>query len=122
MNLTKEQAIQGHRKMWGWIADRIEETKSLFVIVSLKYMYCKQHSLHLFGNCFCCEYNCIENNSLDCSKCPLEWGSDLKECMCLDKNKEDDFKGLYSLCEKAKTWQEQVELARKIANLPVKEV
>lgn len=23
MRLTKEQAIEGHRKMWNWIADRL---------------------------------------------------------------------------------------------------
>lgn len=25
--LTKEQTISGHRKMWNWIADKIEESK-----------------------------------------------------------------------------------------------
>ena len=27
MELTREEAISKHRKMWNWIADRIEEEK-----------------------------------------------------------------------------------------------
>lgn len=29
MKLTREEAILWHRKMWNWIADRIEEEKSI---------------------------------------------------------------------------------------------
>lgn len=29
MKLTREEAILWHRKMWNWIADRIEEEKKV---------------------------------------------------------------------------------------------
>lgn len=29
MELTREEAISKHRKMWNWIADRIEEEKNI---------------------------------------------------------------------------------------------
>ena len=122
MNLTKEQAIEGHRKMWNWIADKIEERKDTCIIKLLKSRYTIINEIRgLTEKCFCCEYN-RKQWCEDCSKCPLDWGSKTNRLMCTHKNKEKDFKGLYSLCDYAKTWQEQVELARKIANLPVREV
>ncbi len=120
MSLTKEQAIEGHRKMWNWIADKIEEITEVRDIDTYKFCYCTENELDLLNLCFCCEYSCRPYDA-NCGKCPLEWESNLKGYMCTDKNKEDDYEGLYSLCTQAKTWQEQVELARKIANLPARE-
>lgn len=36
MKLTKQQAIEGHRKMWNWIADEIEMKQIRFYISGLK--------------------------------------------------------------------------------------
>ena len=36
MELTREEAISKHRKMWNWIADRIEEEKEYQDIEDLK--------------------------------------------------------------------------------------
>lgn len=33
MELTREEAISWHRKMWNWIADRIEEEKNFSILV-----------------------------------------------------------------------------------------
>ena len=107
--------------MWGWIADEIKKRKIFHNINILKMNYCIENELSLINQCFCCEYDYIENDSIDCSKCPLEWGSDVEEFMCLYKDEKDDYKGLYNLFKNAETWQEQEELARKIANLPVRE-
>lgn len=36
MKLTKQQAIEGHRKMWNWIADKIEREERRVYISDLK--------------------------------------------------------------------------------------
>lgn len=57
MKLTKQQTIEGHRKMWNWIADEIEKRRRTVCIVELKMEYCKNNHLELRKWCFCCEYN-----------------------------------------------------------------
>lgn len=47
MKLTKEQAIAGHRKMWNWIADRLEKAnrKNTFDVYDLKMEYEESHKI-----------------------------------------------------------------------------
>lgn len=106
MKLTKQQAIEGHRKMWNWIADEIERERCIYDIAVLKQCYCYEIGLTLISNCFCCEYN---KRSNQCSKCPLDW----IETKCCSSNEES----LYMRVTIADTWQEQADLARQIANL-----
>lgn len=113
MKLTREEAILWHRKMWNWIADWVEEKREYQDINDLKEEYCSRECYCVRHDCFCCEYA-----SCNCDFCPIEWGNDLKDFMCLDQYNEEDNKGLYSLCCDEKDWEEQAELARKIANLP----
>lgn len=117
MKLTREEAISWHRKIWNWIADRIEEEERYQDICDLKDKYCDSKGFSFeTNNCFCCEYtNC------DCRFCPIEWESEVEDYMCLDQYKEKDYKGLYILCCDEKDWKEQEKLARKIANLPERE-
>lgn len=107
MKLTKQQAIEGHRKMWNWIADEIERRKRVCIIIDLKMQYCGDNDLALKNGCFCCEYN---DRDYQCVKCPLDWGKG-KHC-ATDKH------SLYTRVVHADTWQEQADLARQIANLP----
>ena len=53
--------------------------------------------------------------------CPIEWGSEVEDLMCLDQYKEYDNEGLYALCRDELDWREQAKLARQIANLPERE-
>lgn len=108
MKLTKQQAIEGHRKMWNWIADKIESEKRRFYISDLKEIYCRENNVVLHNRCFCCEYSNYSDSN--CEKCPVDW---IKTKHCCDNEKS-----LYSLVIDASTWQEQTELARTIANLP----
>ena len=140
--LTKEQAIQGHRDMWNWIAEQYENGRCCYLI-TLKEEYCDKNNLNLRHCCFLCEYDSqiFEKDFLDdktteiCDNCPLLWGTEqeVKElnlnCFCIYgiydelkrkvrysiKNFENDESNLtYGLNECAK-------LARQIANLEVKE-
>ena len=72
MKLTKQQAIEGHRKMWNWIADEIEKRKHTCRIFNLKMIYCHENVLNLQNDCFCCEYTDSIDNT--CDSCILDWG------------------------------------------------
>lgn len=126
MNLTREQAIAEHRKMWNWITDKIEKLKTVVNIYDYKKEYCYINKYDfILHNCFCCEYASIKwlNSYVDsiCQMCPLDWKSKSNRVMCENAEHEKDYEGLYSLCCKAKSWQEQAALARQIANLPERE-
>lgn len=121
MRLTREDAIDGHRKMWNWIADKIEEEKCVQVITELKDRYRRQNYLLLYSNCFCCEYTLNEADIKECDKCPINWKSDRILYGCMDKHEDGDRLGLYLRCSNENCWEEQAKLARKIANLPERE-
>lgn len=113
MQLTREQAIAEHRKMWNWIADQIETLKFTLDIYGYKKEYCSINGCYWISNwCFLCEYT---NN--DCNLCPLEWGKSIPY-QCEGEIGDQCNQGLWWKCLKAETWQEQAALARQIANLP----
>ena len=71
MELTKQQAIQEHRKMWNWIADQYKTGQKLNIRVLKKYyIYTVYPGEYVLNDCFCCEYERVE----DCSRCLLIWG------------------------------------------------
>lgn len=122
MELTRERAIELFREEWNYIADEIEERKEHCNIVALKRKYCSMVMERAKHSCFLCEYSLKEDGFPDCSKCPIDWGSKRKGYMCEDKKQTGDRKGLYMACYEEKDWKKQAELARKIANLPEREV
>lgn len=117
MQLTREEAIANHRKMWNWISDETERWEDCTT---------KSDYFNTFfdlpiprNGCYCCEYarNIIKYSV--CSVCPLLWGSSFATCI-FDGSK-DDKRGLYVQWERAcenKDWQKSAHLARFIANLP----
>ena len=133
MGLTREQAITEHRKMWNWIADQLEmypcDDKCEVNIHLLKAKYCKVNG---FTNekkgkprhyCFCCQYAFL---SCDCRECPLYWGTEnsTKDYFCENgmkyANTNKDV-GLWSILYNVNlTYKEAAEIARQIADLPVK--
>ena len=76
MQLTKEQAIQEHRKMWNWIADQYEKRTDLLKITEnvedLKAFYIDAvfSDEMIEGDCFCCEYD--KKFGGLCDYCPIE--------------------------------------------------
>lgn len=77
MQLTKEQAIQEHRKMWNWIADQYENNADIleqcYSIESIKEYYVKQYfpKEEIAFDCFCCDYD--ERHDNWCNSCPIEF-------------------------------------------------
>jgi hypothetical protein len=111
MTLTKQEAIENHRKMWNWIADEIEKGNGYkyYGLANIKNEYFLKHNVSL-GNrpnsdCYCCEY------SGDCGDCPLKWPGGARVV----------HNGLYIKISTACLEREYIEaakLARQIANLP----
>lgn len=107
MNLTREQAIYEHRKMWNWIADECLKRKRKVE----KYEYFDEHPV--YGEipqcyCWCCEYSDVY-----CSTCPIQFDGPMARCT----NKPESptiYNYYFSCCD----YNIASECARKIANFP----
>lgn len=118
MQLTREEAIANHRKMWNWIADETERRKA---------SVSKSDYLHdtlfrdIINDCFCCEYSFQKPGCESCRLCPLDWGSNQKSIMCENIRSYSDQEGLYAdWCDfkRKNDWRNAAKIAREIANLP----
>lgn len=122
MDLTREQAIKEHRKMWNWIAD--ETINRQIKVTKWEYFYTFKfiEPIHL---CYCCEYarnvceERKENSSIGsrCWYCPIKWGEE-DSARCYDD--ECDPPALYSLWERLGNleFEQAAYLAKQIAELP----
>lgn len=122
--LTRSEAVEGHRKLWKWIA---EENKRLIdadeTLFADKKSYFAIHDIpnskHPDWDCYACDYSMsLSSNIRDrCEYCPLDWSNNgqnnTKYCH------DDD--GLYIQFEdnlKEYNIEECIRLAEIIANLP----
>ena len=121
MKLTLKDAVDGFRKQWNWMADETLKRKRKII----KNQYFDEHDIlrniplphHC---CYLCEFSkmiCV--GDAWCNKCPIEWGGKIGNCY--HKDRDEDYKGLFSRWEKTTDYEEAARLARKIANLPLKE-
>lgn len=118
MELTREQAITEHRKMWRWIAEQYKNKcdispHQLKKIYLLKIGY--DDPFLIQSCCFLCEYT----RERGCDNCPLIWGT-IKDCM----GTSDEHRGLYGKlmdCYLNRDIEKCVKLARQIAELPEKQ-
>lgn len=66
MRLTREQAIEEHRKMWNWLAEHPDKDKDYYL------------ELNNFGyinnECFLCEYSHQNDGEYCGNDCILNWG------------------------------------------------
>lgn len=120
MNLTREQAIEEHRKMYNEMADEIEKNKrSIKYVAKWKEHYINEIGFLDFNNdCFLCQYTIDKFPRERCEfTCPLMWGEKLGDtCMVTEYGD-----GLFRRLLYAESWQEQAALASQIANLPERE-
>lgn len=133
--LTKEEAIAHHRKMWNWIADRLEEHHPGCNVYMYKEKYMEENfpNIDITNNCFCCHYAVQENDGDDftnyCISCPLVWGTEANtnDFFC-EQGNHDIIEALslfnYGLWNYAQRltenhcYDEAAKVARQIANLP----
>ena len=116
--LTKEEAIEEHRKMWRWIAEETEKRQE--IVYKEDYIEDYFPDEKISCDCFCCEYD-EQKQGKNCKFCPIDWGSKCDWFMCLRKEIKDDNKGLFYLWELTTDWKKAAELARQIAELPERE-
>ena len=130
MQLTKEQAIIEHRKMWNWIADQYKSGCINFIYdMEKKYIQeCTNYSSDEIESwSFCCEYTDQNDEKDSCNKCPLVWDEITGFCSCLQTdnlNENGDFAGLYQRVTD-ETWDSSeidfdkvYKLCKQIASLP----
>lgn len=106
MELTREQAIKEHRKMWRWLAEHPGKQKQDY----LEFVEIDWRGMS--SSCFLCEYVLGKYEKWECKHCPLDW--DERGCTNEDKSLYDEW------------WYEhdnrrRAELARQIAELPERE-
>lgn len=125
--LTKQQAVEEHRKMWRWIAEQTEKQQRYITKVDYLEQLEIPKSEYPHSNCFCCEYGkntrislgYCDNAENTCKFCPIDWDSTEIEFMC--QNKDSTHDNLYYSWVKCKIdedLQQAAKLAKQIAELP----
>lgn len=135
MNLSREQTIIEHRKMWNWIAEetlkrKVKVTKNDYF---LEHPECKAP---FFANCYCCDYAMEQFRQYKsyyykdkkdkvsfCDFCPIKWGSKTKDkCIKYTSDIIGVFaKGIFAKYEYTNKYKSAARLAKIIAELPEKE-
>lgn len=129
--LTKDEAVKLHRKMWRWIAEETEKQgRKVLKMEYFKSMEVDENDIP-FEECYCCEFvsQLREHTSRCCESCPLDWGTGYgymtgyKESGCTyviyAELKHVD--GYFCRWADAKAPEKAAKLARIIAELPEKE-
>ena len=134
MQLTKEQTIQEHRKMWNWIADQYKK-RCRADVCDLKCAYLHGKNMkRIHGHCFLCNYagnneSDYGNYAFNCDQCLLQWpvpkDPNIEDGYCVDKYNVNDNYGLYGMLLEGYNesgnrlvFKEKEDIARQIANLP----
>ena len=110
MTITREEAIQRHRELWGWLAETGEEGKFAWPEWE-KYGIAK-------NRCFLCEFtqpDDVEDRKNACENCPCVWPN-------TDTNYFPCEISLYTAWQNAETTEERKALAAQIRDLPAREV
>lgn len=106
--MTKQEAIDNHRQMWRWIAEKTRERRK--VVHKIDYFNEAAQTIDIpKGRCWCCEYTLGIRGF--CGACPIKWtgyycfigGSEYN--MWLASTDNDD-------------WREAAHWAAVIAELP----
>ena len=138
MKISKKEAIRKHRMMWNWIADQYQYGATNSVLeLKREFTRVNDPGVEIPSNCYCCMYagkqgSLSQLSRYNCKICPLEWpaSKDTKELMCYELTSTNGYGlGLYSYVAGHTPilpgWGDPHEIAavaRKIANLPEREI
>lgn len=135
--LTKNEAIQNHRKMWNWIAEQTKARKK--PVDKKEYISeCDPEVRHITSTCWLCEYAEHHKqlrpgvrNGHACNACPLRWPNEkiITEltnetttlCFGTDGLDNPETVGLYGRWYYAtlhNDWERCYDLAKQIENMP----
>ena len=117
MNLTFDEAIENHRKMWHWIADETEKRNRIVE----KYEYFEENNLdECRCECYCCEYafHACKYVTEACLSCPIKWE---KQSVFIRCHKDGTPYDKWKLCKDFEDWKSAAKYAREIANLPARD-
>ena len=128
--LTKDEAIELHRKMWRWIAEETEKLgRKVYKWEYFKAMGIDENDVPIY-DCYCCEFDILErfnrHCTSNCEECPLDWGAGYEtgyievNCLTIEYFYVQRF-GYFRRWVNTKSPEEAAELARIIAELPEKE-
>ena len=120
----KKYAIRNHRKMWKWIANKIDKAKpnTYFRGIDLVFEYLNTYFPDMEHICFCCEYASYiaSDQGIKCFYCPILWGTESKYASYYCEYGSGLYSNFMRLSELG-NWKEAAKIARKIANLPSKD-
>lgn len=136
--LSKEQYEKIHRDMWNYIARGLTTRKLTilgeFDAARAKFEFLQTAYPHVHLNflysCAACEYACEQemdhfscgsDRFSMCNYCLFEWPSKCSYKMCVHNNYHGDFNGLFARFYSELDLTKQVELAKEIANLKVRD-
>ncbi len=122
MDLTREQAIEEHRKMWRWVA--VETRRRQKVLRPGDYLEEFYPNKIISEGNFCCEY-AKPLHLGHCDNCPIDWKSRINRRMCNNKDDPSDRMGfLEQWCRAAnnRDWYSASHLAANIAELPERNI
>ena len=74
MNLSKEEALRLHRKMWSDMQKEFGDCPSAGTRVEFKEDWCNSHGYKVRSDCFLCEYD-YQVGGRSCKNCPIDWSS-----------------------------------------------
>ena len=72
MKLTREKALELHRKMWTDMQRKLGDTPSITKRADFKRRWCDNYAYTPINSCYLCEY--VAQEGADCGSCPIDWG------------------------------------------------
>lgn len=77
MELTRENAVKLHRKMWGDMRIALGNNPSSSDRAVYKQKWCTENfpNKKIINDCFLCEYAVRRDETAPCHYCPIDWGS-----------------------------------------------
>ena len=124
-------AIEWHRYMWNWIADKTIERKSK--VVKREFLI-ENNAPIPRADCYCCAYayeefvnttGIADRSNSYCVNCPIKWSNDESHLVlaCIKHmSGSEEVEGLFSKWADTKTseWELASKYAREIAELPAR--
>ena len=139
-NITREEAIREHRKMWNWIATETLKRKKVVTKEDyIKFIGLENRFELETNNCFCCLYDFQQRLKISkkdhyfgtprCKFCPLDWNTSFGRIMCgykyNDDGKIDSSNNLFyewEDCLESGDWEKSAKIAKKISNLKERKI